>query len=111
MACRLAGSPTLRSLLSTKATIEGVVRRPSLLGITGSLPSMTATQELRGTEVNSNNLSHNRYLFISVITEFIVLILFCYRILQSLCQAVRQGDFASMLSARALPLGQVGILR
>ena len=66
---------------------------------------------VRGTEVNSNNLSHNRYLFISVITQFIVLILFCSRILQSLCQAVRQGDFASMLSARALPFGQVGILR
>ena len=47
IACLLAGSPTLRSPLSTKATMEGVVRLPSLLGITtGSLPSMTATQEL-----------------------------------------------------------------
>jgi hypothetical protein len=47
MACRLAGSPTFRSPLSRKATTEGVVRLPSLLGITtGSLPSMTATHEL-----------------------------------------------------------------
>jgi hypothetical protein len=46
-ACRFAGSPTLRSAFSVNATIEGVVRRPSLLGITtGSLPSITATQEL-----------------------------------------------------------------
>ncbi len=47
MACRLAGSPTFRSPLSMKATTEGVVRLPSLLGITtGSLPSMTDTHEL-----------------------------------------------------------------
>ena len=46
IACRLAGSPTLRSPLSTKATTLGVVRLPSLLVITtGSLPSITATQE------------------------------------------------------------------
>jgi hypothetical protein len=33
--------------LSTKATTDGVVRLPSLLAITtGSLPSITATQEL-----------------------------------------------------------------
>ena len=43
--CRFAGSPTLRSPPSTKATIEGVVRFPSLLAITtGSLPSITETQ-------------------------------------------------------------------
>jgi len=47
MACLLAGSPTLRSPLSVNATMDGVVRCPSLLGITtGSLPSITATQEL-----------------------------------------------------------------
>ena len=47
MACRFAGSPTLRSPLSMNATTEGVVRFPSLLGMTtGSLPSMTETQEL-----------------------------------------------------------------
>ena len=49
MAWRLAGAPTLRSPLplSIKATTEGVVRAPSLLAITtGSLPSMTDTQEL-----------------------------------------------------------------
>src|SRR5690606_16860236 len=47
MAWRLAGSPTLRSPFSTNATMEGVVRLPSLFEITtGSLPSMTATQEL-----------------------------------------------------------------
>src|SRR5690554_4047360 len=47
IACRLAGSPTLRSPLSMKATTEGVVRFPSLLGITtGSFPSITETQEL-----------------------------------------------------------------
>jgi hypothetical protein len=47
MACRFAGSPTFRSPLSTKATMDGVVRLPSLLGITtGSFPSITATQEL-----------------------------------------------------------------
>ncbi len=46
IACRLAGSPTRRSPFSTNATIEGVVRFPSLLGITtGSLPSITATHE------------------------------------------------------------------
>lgn len=46
IACRLAGSPTFLSPLSMKATMDGVVRRPSLLGITtGSLPSITATQE------------------------------------------------------------------
>ena len=47
IAWRLAGSPTLRSPPSTKATIDGVVRFPSLFAITtGSLPSITATQEL-----------------------------------------------------------------
>ena len=47
IACRLAGSPTFRSPPSTKATMEGVVRFPSLLGITtGSLPSITETHEL-----------------------------------------------------------------
>jgi hypothetical protein len=47
MACRLAGSPTLRSPLSRNPTMEGVVLLPSLLGITtGSLPSITATHEL-----------------------------------------------------------------
>ena len=47
IACLLAGSPTFISLLSVKATIEGVVLRPSLLAITmGSLPSTTATHEL-----------------------------------------------------------------
>src|SRR5574344_845604 len=46
MACRLAGSPTLRSPPSTKPTTDGVVRLPSLFAITtGSLPSKTATQE------------------------------------------------------------------
>jgi hypothetical protein len=48
IAWRFAGSPTLRSPfpLSRKATILGVVLRPSLLAITtGSLPSITATQE------------------------------------------------------------------
>src|SRR5688572_29454808 len=49
IAWRFAGSPTLRSPfpLSRKATIEGVVLRPSLFAITtGSLPSITATHEL-----------------------------------------------------------------
>ena len=47
IAWRFAGSPTLRSPPSTNATTEGVVLRPSLLGMTtGSLPSRTATQEL-----------------------------------------------------------------
>ncbi len=47
MAWRLAGSPTLRSPPSTKATMLGVVRLPSLLAMTtGSLPSITATQLL-----------------------------------------------------------------
>ena len=46
IAWRLAGSPTLRSPLSKNATIDGVVRLPSLLGITtGSLPSITDTHE------------------------------------------------------------------
>jgi hypothetical protein len=43
----LAGSPILRSPSFKKATIEGVVLRPSLFAITtASLPSITATQEL-----------------------------------------------------------------
>ena len=47
MAWRLAGSPTLRSPPSMKATTEGVVRLPSLLLMTtGSFPSITATQLL-----------------------------------------------------------------
>src|SRR6266567_3578917 len=46
IAWRFAGSPTLRSPLSTNATTDGVVRLPSLLAITtGSLPSITATHE------------------------------------------------------------------
>src|ERR1700761_8244594 len=46
IAWRLAGSPTLRSPLSINATTDGVVRLPSLFAITtGSLPSITATQE------------------------------------------------------------------
>jgi hypothetical protein len=44
---RFAGSPTLRSPFFKKATTEGVVRRPSSFAITtGSLPSITDTQEL-----------------------------------------------------------------
>ena len=47
MAWRFAGSPTLRSPPSMKATTEGVVRLPSLLLMTtGSFPSITATQLL-----------------------------------------------------------------
>ena len=46
-ACLFAGSPTLISPPSTNAITEGVVLLPSALGITtGSLPSITATQEL-----------------------------------------------------------------
>src|SRR5262249_437612 len=46
-AWRLAIWPTSRSPVSTRPIIEGVVRLPSLLGITtGSPPSITATQEL-----------------------------------------------------------------
>src|SRR5208282_4624681 len=46
-AWRLAAWPTRRSSLSVKATIEGVVRMPSLFSMTlPSPPSMTATQEL-----------------------------------------------------------------
>jgi hypothetical protein len=45
MACLFAGSPTFLSPFSKKATMEGVVRRPSLFGITtGSFPSITETQ-------------------------------------------------------------------
>jgi hypothetical protein len=47
MACLLAGSPIFLSPLSKNATIDGVVRLPSSLAMTtGSLPSITATQEL-----------------------------------------------------------------
>src|SRR5512144_525249 len=47
MACRFAICPTSRSPPSARATMEGVVREPSLFGITtASPPSMTATQEL-----------------------------------------------------------------
>src|SRR5690554_5591605 len=46
-AWRFAGSPTLISPPSTNAITDGVVLFPSALGITvGSLPSITATQEL-----------------------------------------------------------------
>ena len=46
-AWRLAIWPTRRSLLSEKATMDGVVRLPSLFSITlGSPPSMIATHEL-----------------------------------------------------------------
>ncbi len=45
IACRLATAPTSRSPLLVNATIDGVVRPPSSLGITfGSPPSITATQ-------------------------------------------------------------------
>ncbi|MNE94880.1 hypothetical protein D3C80_1928960 [compost metagenome] len=45
-ACLLAGSPTLISPPSTNAITDGVVLFPSALGITtGSLPSITETQE------------------------------------------------------------------
>ena len=47
MAWRLAIWPTRRSPVLAKPTTEGVVRMPSLLGITvGSPPSITATQLL-----------------------------------------------------------------
>ena len=46
-ACRRAGSPTIVSLLSVKATTLGVSRLPSAFGITlTSVPSITATTEL-----------------------------------------------------------------
>src|ERR1700761_4772026 len=46
-ACRLAGWPTSTSLSLVNATIEGVVRSPSLFSITRGLPpSMMATHEL-----------------------------------------------------------------
>src|SRR5438270_8479506 len=46
-AWRLAGAPTRISPLSAYATIEGVVRAPSLFSMTlGLPPSMMATQEL-----------------------------------------------------------------
>src|SRR5579863_7860194 len=46
-AWRLAGWPTITSLSLVKATIEGVVRSPSLFSITRGLPpSMMATHEL-----------------------------------------------------------------
>src|ERR1700730_8370608 len=46
-AWRLATSPTRRSPLLLTATMDGVVRAPSALGMTtGSPPSMTATHEL-----------------------------------------------------------------
>ena len=46
-ACLLAGSPTLISPPSTNAITEGVVLFPSAFGMTtGSLPSITETQEL-----------------------------------------------------------------
>src|SRR5690348_3668476 len=46
-AWRLAAWPTRRSPDSVKATIEGVVRAPSLFSMTlACLPSITATQEL-----------------------------------------------------------------
>src|SRR5207244_22824 len=45
-AWRLAAWPTSRSPASVKATIDGVVRPPSLFSMTlALLPSMTATQE------------------------------------------------------------------
>jgi hypothetical protein len=45
-ACRLAGAPTRISSLSVYATIEGVVRAPSLFSMTlGLPPSMMATHE------------------------------------------------------------------
>lgn len=62
-ACRFAGSPILRSPFSTKATIEGVVLLPSLLGMTtGSLPSITDTQELCAA-IYTNNFSHSILIF------------------------------------------------
>src|SRR5216684_2211221 len=46
-AWRLATSPTRRSPLLLTATMDGVVRAPSALGMTtGSPPSITATHEL-----------------------------------------------------------------
>ena len=46
-ACRFAASPTNTSLSLVNATIDGVVRCPSLFSITFGLPpSMMATQEL-----------------------------------------------------------------
>src|SRR5688572_26403063 len=46
-AWRLAAWPTTRSPVFVNATMDGVVRAPSALGMTtGSPPSMTAIQEL-----------------------------------------------------------------
>src|SRR5450759_1848254 len=46
IACLFATSPTRRSPFLLIATIEGVIRAPSALGITtGSPPSITAIQE------------------------------------------------------------------
>jgi hypothetical protein len=68
----------LRSPFSTNATIDGVVRLPSLLGITtGSLPSITETQEL----VVPRSIPIILLIFLYFLVYFILTIL----LFQSLC--------------------------
>ena len=76
-ACLLAGSPTLISPPSTKAITDGVVLFPSELGITtGSLPSITETQEF----VVPKSIP-----IILLIFNFFII---CYVNVQSLCHLI-----------------------
>src|SRR5574344_472350 len=84
MACRLAGSPTLRSPLSTKPTTDGVVRLPSLFAITtGSLPSNTATHEFVVPKS------------IPIIFPMICIVFIVYNLFYCICQLSSFVDFVA----------------
>jgi hypothetical protein len=57
-AWRLATWPTRISPSLVKATTEGVMRLPSWLGMTRGCPSITATTEVGGAEVDADQLAH-----------------------------------------------------
>src|ERR1700676_3509805 len=87
-AWRLATSPTRRSPLLLTATIDGVVRAPSALGMTtGSPPSMTAMHELvvpRSIPITFGTVASYVFIF-SRFQLFFEAVHFCQQFVHDLC--------------------------
>src|ERR1700676_63803 len=102
-ACRLATSPTRRSPLLLTATMDGVVRAPSALGITtGSPPSMTATHELvvpRSIPITFGIIASYVFNFSMKFRLFFEAVHLCQQFVHHLCHITHDGDSSSVLHA------------